>query len=47
VYMQLDARLGAGQLESALETAMAGCRVLRDYMSAAIRETMMEQAPEI
>jgi exosome complex component RRP41 len=47
VYMQLDARLGAGQLESALETAMAGCRVLREYMSAAIRETMMEQAPEV
>lgn len=38
VFMQLDSRLSLEKLEEAMETAVEGCKQIREYLEAAIKQ---------
>lgn len=43
VFIQLDSTLSFELLETAMSTAIAGCRQIRQYLEGAIKKHMMEQ----
>ena len=42
IFMHLDSRLAAEELEQVLNAAIDGCRVVKEFMAAAIRGVMKE-----
>jgi len=43
IFMHLDSRLAAEELEEVLNAAIEGCRVVKDFMATAIRSVMKEE----
>ena len=43
IFLQLDSRLSLNLLDSALISAKEGCKKVRQYLEAAIRDSMQQQ----